>query len=119
MYRTRKTEKRYALQRKQAKAAGIRCDFCEFTSTHPQVKEEFSHFWVARNNFPYSVWDGCDVADHVMIVPKRHIEGVHVLQQQSARNLSILSQRTKCAAIRFMPVRRKARKNRSRTSTRI
>ncbi len=78
MYRTRKTEKRYALQRKQAKAAGIRCDFCEFTSTHPQVKEEFSHFWVARNNFPYSVWDGCDVADHVMIVPKRHIEGVHV-----------------------------------------
>ena len=55
MYRTRKTEKRYALQRKQAKAAGIRCDFCEFTSTHPQVKEEFSHFWVARNNFPYSV----------------------------------------------------------------
>ena len=46
MYRTRKTEKRYALQRKQAKAAGICCDFCEFTSTHPQVKEEFSHFWL-------------------------------------------------------------------------
>ena len=36
------------------------------------------YFWVAQNNFPYSVWDGCDVADHVMIVPKRHIEGVHV-----------------------------------------
>lgn len=119
MYRTRKTEKRYALQRRQAKAAGIRCDFCEFTSTHPQVKEEFSHFWVARNNFPYSVWDGCDVADHVMIVPNATLRASMYLRRQSARNLLILSQRTKRAATRFMPVRRKVHKNRLRISTHI
>ena len=116
MYRTRKTEKRYALQRKQAKAAGIRCDFCEFTSTHPQVKEEFSHFWVARNNFPYSVWDGCDVADHVMSATLRVLM---YSRRWSARNLLILSQRTKRAATRFTPARRRARRNRSRTSIRI
>jgi len=52
MYRTRKTEKRYALQRKQAKAAGIRCDFCEFTSTHPQVKEEFFVFLGCPEQLP-------------------------------------------------------------------
>ena len=29
---------------------------------------------VIRNRFPYTLWDGSPVVDHLMIVPKRHIE---------------------------------------------
>lgn len=28
------------------------------------------------NLFPYEIWDGHQVADHLMITPKRHVEGM-------------------------------------------
>lgn len=77
MYRLRKAEKHYIKQRKLHSSAGGECAFCEFTPKHKQIKKSFPHFFVARNIYPYNIWDDHEVSDHLMIVPRRHIVGIH------------------------------------------
>lgn len=60
------------MQRKQNS-----CDFCQFHVGDGQVVSESTLFWVVKNIFAYSVWDDMAVIDHLMIVPKRHIVGMH------------------------------------------
>lgn len=49
------------------------CDFCKITKGHYQNITETRNLRVIRNKFPYSLWDGQGVIDHLMIIPKRHI----------------------------------------------
>lgn len=78
--RRRADEKRYRQFRK-TKPQTDRCDFCAFTPDDTQVRAEGKALWVANNLFPYSIWDGHEVEDHAMVIPKRHVEGIHELTE--------------------------------------
>ena len=72
--RTRKMEKQYIHHRKYYIQDG--CDFCHFADMPQQVAEEYPLFWVVINKFPYAVWDGCRVLEHLLISPKRHVTSI-------------------------------------------
>lgn len=38
-----------------------------------QLISHHDHMYVTRNIFPYTLWDGSPVSDHLMVVPRRHI----------------------------------------------
>lgn len=69
-YRSRKELLRYQAHRKQVDPSV--CEFC--TPPKEQVLATTNHFRIIRNRFPYSIWDGQTVVDHLMIVPKEHTD---------------------------------------------
>ena len=71
--RNRKHQHAYNTYRKQ-KTPG--CQFCEFTQASEQMVDERTDFWVVRNIFPYHIWDGSRTGEHLMIVPKRHVDSL-------------------------------------------
>lgn len=52
------------------------CQFCEFTPDLDHVIEGHPLFWIVRNLFPYHIWDGSRTGEHLLIVPKRHIDSI-------------------------------------------
>jgi len=52
------------------------CAFCAAKKGDDQLVEEYTYFKVLKNNFGYSMWDGQDVADHLMVVPKEHTDSL-------------------------------------------
>lgn len=53
------------------------CDFCNLEKdSTDQIIEVSRNFLVVKNIFSYDTWDGFGVADHLMIVPRRHIIGL-------------------------------------------
>jgi diadenosine tetraphosphate (Ap4A) HIT family hydrolase len=77
MYRSR-AEKKFYFDR-LAKADKKVCVFCNPPDT--DVIETTKHFRVIRNIFPYSFWDFHQVTDHLMIVPRQHIESISKLPE--------------------------------------
>lgn len=55
-------------------APGDACQFCAITPGDEQFVSQTEHFKVIRNRFPYAVWDTRPVIEHLMIIPKQHIE---------------------------------------------
>lgn len=51
------------------------CSFCIIGQSESinEILEENRYFWVIKNAFPYAVWDGRKVIEHLLIVPKQHI----------------------------------------------
>ncbi len=58
------------------------CEFCNFTDRPAEVVEATDNFFVVKNIFPYSLWDSQKVADHLMIVPKQHIDSLASLNDK-------------------------------------
>lgn len=81
--RTRKSEKKYAKHKIMSDKTV--CEFCLFSRDHEQFIEETSYFWVVKNIFGYDLWEGCEVLEHLMLVPKRH---VHALSEFNKPELS-------------------------------
>ena len=49
------------------------CAFCDVHDRAPeQIVESSSTMLVLRNTFPYTSWDGLEIAEHLMLIPKRH-----------------------------------------------
>lgn len=73
---------------------GDECDFCSLVQNPTeQVIDEHVHFLRIKNRFPYSVWDGKTVADHQMIVPKRHlIELNELLPDEAQEFLNLITE---------------------------
>ncbi len=47
--------------------------------------------WVVCNIFPYDVWDTSTVKDHLMIVPKRHVDSVsHFKRTEQTEFMALL-----------------------------
>jgi diadenosine tetraphosphate (Ap4A) HIT family hydrolase len=87
--RSRKEQKRY---QKYAATRTNACDFCDFTENAEQVLAQHVHFWVVKNMFGYDIWDGMDVGEHLMVVPKRHIDSIgHFTPEESKEYLKIIS----------------------------
>lgn len=75
IYRKRKHEKRYTLDPEGKTRTD--CPFCNLDLNSRQVFSETNHFWRVENIFGYDMWDGHHVEQHQMLVPKRHITGMH------------------------------------------
>lgn len=52
------------------------CQFCEFSEDLDHVIVGHPHFWVVRNLFPYHIWDGSRTGEHLLLVPRRHIDTI-------------------------------------------
>lgn len=90
LVRKRKNEKKYKQYTKQRRND---CDFCDFTSGSSQVVKEYKDFWIVTNMFAYDIWDGLDVVDHLMVIPKRHVDSLgHFSPAESKEFLTLLSQ---------------------------
>ena len=58
--------------------------FCEIDKNSPQLVAEGKYFKVIRNIFAYSLWDSQDVNDHLMLVPKKHVDSLAKLSSAAA-----------------------------------
>lgn len=70
--RSRKEEMQYKAHRRQVNSSV--CEFC--TPLPDQLVKTTDNFKIIRNKFPYSIWDGQAVSDHLMIVPLVHTDSV-------------------------------------------
>lgn len=74
--KTYKGEMRYQAIKK-LKKQDDECGFCSFDDDKKdEVVKNYEYFWLVRNIFSYDIWDDQGVIDHLMIVPKRHIDSV-------------------------------------------
>lgn len=81
--RSRREEKNYSRYRK--KLVSGECQFCSIKDSDDQFVKASKSFKVIRNIFAYSIWDGQSVDDHLMIVPKRHVDSLAHLNESEAR----------------------------------
>jgi len=72
--RNRTHQKAYNIYRRNKPSSA--CQFCEFTTDLDHVLEGHPLFWIVRNLFPYHIWDGSRTGEHLLIVPKRHIDSI-------------------------------------------
>ncbi len=89
--RSRKEEMIYRAYRKKQNPEI--CLFCQIKKGHRQHILDTRSFRLIRNIFPYSVWDGQKVVDHLMITPKKHVTGLADLSSQEAAELHKLISR--------------------------
>ena len=69
--RTRAMQKRYIEYRDTRTNAA--CIFCNIPEEQPEtIIEDNPYTLVVTNRFGYTVWDGCTVLEHLMIIPKKH-----------------------------------------------
>ena len=83
--RSRREAKRY--DKYLAKLAPGVCEFCTIGKGNEQFVSETNSFKLIHNLFPYSIWDGQRVVDHLLVVPKQHIDTLQDLtpgKQQSS-----------------------------------
>lgn len=80
--RSTKEERLYRQHRKDY--IDSECPFCLIKKLDAQYVEETKNLKVIRNHFPYSIWDGQGVVDHLMIVPKRHTDKLGSLSLEAA-----------------------------------
>ncbi|HET8690355.1 MAG TPA: hypothetical protein VFL81_02875 [Candidatus Saccharimonadales bacterium] len=76
MFRDRETQARYEAYRFELeKQYGEQppCPFCDIEAGDPGVVLEEGSMYVIKNRFPYSIYDGQEVTDHLLLIPKRHI----------------------------------------------
>lgn len=72
--RNRHHQKAYDIYRFKNPPAG--CQFCAFASGAEHIKRTYPLFWVVENLFPYHVWDGSRTGEHLLLVPKRHVDSI-------------------------------------------
>lgn len=62
------------------------CDFCDIDKDSDQFIEDNSSFKLIKNIFPYSLWDGLRVKDHLLIVPKKHTDTLSNLSPEESKD---------------------------------
>ncbi len=84
--RTRKSEKKYIEHRKNNPQKD--CVLCsQDASRLGKIYEDHKDYYVLENLFPYDIWDGCDVDDHLMMVPKKHTDSLSSLSKAAKCNI--------------------------------
>ena len=90
---TRKRKNHLIYQAHTKKAKKKVCEFCKFTADQHQVIEIRRYFFLVKNIFPYDLWDGCGVINHLMVVPKRHVDTIsHFSDEEQKEYLKLLGQ---------------------------
>lgn len=77
MYHYRKTRKAYAKHNNNDKVAK-RCPFpsCNPSDTQQKTVFENDTMYIIPNRVSYDVFEGRKVSDHLMVIPKRHVENL-------------------------------------------
>lgn len=89
--RNRKNQKLYHRYRKTIPADG--CQFCDFALGSEPIERTFQHFWVVQNLFPYHIWDSSQTAEHLLLVPKRHVDTLaHFTHDERVEYMAILAE---------------------------
>lgn len=69
------------------------CQFCDLNRDVNHVVAERNLFWVISNLFPYHVWDGSRAGDHLLLIPKRHVDSVaHFTDEEKMEYMEILGE---------------------------
>src|SRR5882724_3879932 len=68
----RKTVRRYRARKSQE------CPFCKSTTLAEAIFEN-EFIYIVPNLTKYDLWELHNVVDHLLIVPKRHVESLHEL----------------------------------------
>lgn len=92
--RTRKSERKYVEFRKQnaEEKDGSSCDLCKYIPG-TKIVHRGKTMNITAANFPYDFWDSTGVAEHLMILPKRHVNFIHELNpSERDEYLDILSE---------------------------
>ena len=78
MYHYRRSRKVYAKHNKNdAHVEG--CTFC-IDETRVKAIDENEHAYIVRNRVSYDVFEGKEVLEHLLLVPKRHVESLAELK---------------------------------------
>lgn len=75
LWRDNETQRRYK-KYVADKPADAQCEFCGLQSGDGQVLRDEDTFWVTKNIFPYTAWDSFYVDEHLMLIPKRHLDSL-------------------------------------------
>lgn len=62
----------------------INCVFCAKDMEDADVLVVTKSFFILKNIYAYSSWDNQDVADHLMIIPKKHTDTLSALSSHEA-----------------------------------
>ena len=87
MYRTRKSTLKYKpdKQRDSLKSGQKPCPFCKLDKS--EVVKTTKYNLVTINSFGYQYWEFMDVTDHLMIIPKRHVDSMSDLSKEEKLDL--------------------------------
>ena len=88
-FRTRKEYKLYKKHRKTFHKK-TNCIFCDIKNNDEQFVRGTKHFKVIDNIFGYSLWDDQSVDDHLMIVPRKHIDTLSKLSPDESKEFVTL-----------------------------
>ena len=80
----RSTRQNITYNRYQRNNKPVGCAFCAIGKGSQQLVRQYEYFSVIKNIFPYSLWDNQKVADHLMIVPKKHTDTISAFTQPEA-----------------------------------
>ncbi len=82
--RTRKSQKKY---KEHLAIPSEGCDFCKFELGIDPVIKEFKHSWLVNNIYGYDFWDGVEVAEHLLLLPKRHHTKLDEFSESESKEL--------------------------------
>lgn len=82
--RSRKQSKAYDYHLKYIEPPTQGCAFCKIDENSYQFIGQSTFFKIIRNIFPYSLWDGQEVVDHLMLLPKKHTDSLSQLPDGAA-----------------------------------
>lgn len=72
------------------------CQFCTLAEDAPlegSLIEEHPRFWVVTAKFPYYIWDGAKAGQHLLVVPKRHVDSIaHFDRAERADYIDVLAE---------------------------
>lgn len=81
-----KTRRNYVKLRK-ADHAQRDCAFCDDPSLHDRIIKQTDTMMVVPNRTSYDLFEGLKVLDHLMVIPKRHLELVADFTEQEQLDL--------------------------------
>jgi diadenosine tetraphosphate (Ap4A) HIT family hydrolase len=87
MYRSRKSTLKYNPDktRESLQKLDKLCPFCSLPSE--QIVKRYKDFLVVKNLYGYQFWEFMDVTEHLMIIPKRHIQSIVELSKTEKQEL--------------------------------
>jgi ATP adenylyltransferase len=92
MYHYRKTRQVYKKHNANDHSSRFDCPFpfCTEEAKQPILYENETMFIIA-NRVSYDVFEGRDVQDHLMVIPKRHVETLDKLTEQEKIDLMTIA----------------------------
>ena len=79
MSRTPVSEKNYSKYKLSHPKSEV-CGFCDIVAGKTrEVIDETEACVVVANKFAYDLWDGCGVEEHLMVLPKAHVDSLYDL----------------------------------------